>query len=252
MNIFRFSRIRSFFFGLTLPAQAIKLILSKPKLLLLCIIPIVITLCLYGFVFSAFQERAHTLLYQYFYGWGLNPEGWLGTVILFFSKILLLLFGALTFSIVANIASCPFNDFLAEKTEAFALPSLPKVGYQSFSFRVKIQGLDLLKSVVATVSNLIAILLSWVPVVNVCALILSCLLITFQFTSYPQTRRGQGIRVSLLFIWRHLFACLGFGLSFLLLFAVPLLSCFFLPLAVVGGTLLVARGQDLKEFEPLL
>jgi uncharacterized protein involved in cysteine biosynthesis len=75
-----------------------------------------------------------------------------------------------------------------------------------------------------------------------CAFAVAFLLVMFHYI-YPQTRRGLGFRYGLGFLWRHAYACLGFGASISFLFAIPFASSFALPLAVVGGTLLVARAQ---------
>jgi len=93
--------------------------------------------------------------------------------------------------------------------------------------------------------------LAWIPVVNVAAFFLTCVLICFQYTSYPQTRRGVGIKDGVRFLFQYFYSCLGFGMVLIALFSVPFFSCFMLPLAVVGGTLLVARAQKIPEL-PLL
>ncbi|MCR4313075.1 MAG: hypothetical protein NUV58_02410, partial [Candidatus Roizmanbacteria bacterium] len=76
-------------------------------------------------------------------------------------------------------------------------------------------------------------------------------LVTFQYISYPQTRRDVGIRQGAKFLWHHIYACTGFGSIFLLLFAIPFLSSFVLPLAVIGGTLLAARAPGSPQLSPL-
>jgi uncharacterized protein involved in cysteine biosynthesis len=113
----------------------------------------------------------------------------------------------------------------------------------SFTAKLRLILIDLGKSVAAAVATFGAILLSWVPVLNFAAFALAFLLVCFQYISYPQTRRGQGIREGLKFLLHHPFACLGFGASLTFLFSIPLVSSLCFPMAVVGGTLLVARSQ---------
>jgi uncharacterized protein involved in cysteine biosynthesis len=48
-------------------------------------------------------------------------------------------------------------------------------------------------------------------------------------------------------MWRHPFACAGFGAVTLLLFSIPLLSVVALPLSVVGGTFLYARAAGSRD-----
>ncbi len=108
--------------------------------------------------------------------------------------------------------------------------------------KLRLLGLDMVKSVAATGAGLVALMLSWMPVVNFLALLMTFLLFCFQYISYPQTRRGLGVDEGFRFLWNHLYACLGFGAVISILFAIPIFSSFCLPLAVVGGTLLVARA----------
>jgi uncharacterized protein involved in cysteine biosynthesis len=66
--------------------------------------------------------------------------------------------------------------------------------------------------------------------------------VCFQYTSYPQTRRQERLGHGVWFLLRHAWACSGFGATITLLYAVPFVSSLALPVAVVGGTLLVARA----------
>jgi uncharacterized protein involved in cysteine biosynthesis len=232
---------RSLIYGLTLPLLSLRVILKDPKLLILSILPIVTTFLLYGFLISSAQDSVRDLVVQHF-----QTGGWAAWIVLILVKILLIIVGALTFSFVASVASSPFNDFLAERAEKHAVPALPQVPSMPLGRKAVLIAIDLGKSLAAGIAMLAALLLSWVPVVNVIALVVSLLLVTFQFISYPQTRRGLGLGEGVRFLGRHFFACLGFGLAFTFLFSLPLISAFFLPLAVVGGTLLVARAPGLS------
>ena len=102
--------------------------------------------------------------------------------------------------------------------------------------------IDIVKSIASAGVGIIALLLSWVPIVNIFAFALAFLLVAFQYISYPQTRRGIGLIDGAGFLRRHFFASVGFGTTVTILYMIPFLSSFMLPLAVVGGTLLVARA----------
>jgi uncharacterized protein involved in cysteine biosynthesis len=236
-------RIKSFWYGLTLPIYAFTRIISKPKLIFWSILPIFVTLVLYSVLFSELQNQARLAVQNSLVPLGLDPHGWLISILLISAKILLFFIGAFTFSMAANLVSCPFNDFLAEQTEAYATPPLLKVASSSITYRARLITLDLFRTLLAAGISLLALFFSWVPFLNFLALLLAFLDISFQFISYPQTRRGQGIGEGLHFLWKHTYACLGFGAIFTFLFSIPILSCLCLPLAVVGGTLLVARAQ---------
>jgi uncharacterized protein involved in cysteine biosynthesis len=236
-----FPRARSFWFGLTLPLRSLRLVLAHPRLLFWCALPILLTAVIYAWIIARAQLAAHAWLSHQMALWGLSPGGWLEKITLLLAQLLLLLIGAFTFSFVAGVAASPFNDLLAESTEPFALglPAAPRVG---LAHKLRLLGIDVLKTIAATGATLAALLLSFVPVVNLAAFALACLLLTFQYISYPQTRRGLGLADGVAFLRARLFACLGFGIAHSLLFTIPFVSALTLPLAVVGGTLLVARS----------
>jgi uncharacterized protein involved in cysteine biosynthesis len=64
------------------------------------------------------------------------------------------------------------------------------------------------------------------------------LITTLTFISYPQSRRQLGLIQCLAWMRKNLFASLGFGLATMILFGIPVVNAFALPLSVVGGTLL--------------
>ncbi len=245
------SRVRSFAYGATLPLRAGRLIVRHKRLVAWSVLPVSLTLALYGFVVVRLQTLAHGVINERLMAWGWNPQGWGTWGVALFANVILLLASAFTFSAVASIVASPFNDFLAEATEKYADPPLPAVQSMGFAAKAELIVIDLGKTIAAGIAMIFAILLSWIPFVNIAAFALAFMLVAFQYISYPQTRRGLGLGQGLKFLWRHPWACLGFGGALTLCFTVPLLSSFVLPLAVVGGTLLVARGQDIPREFPL-
>jgi len=243
MNYFN-SRIGSFFFGVLLPFKSLRLIISKPKLIFWSIIPITITLVLYSYLVSQLQDQAQIIMGASLLKWQIDPQGWLGIALSLITRVLLFILGAITFSYMATVVACPFNDFLAEESEKYTTPGLSPVSKPGLRVRFQNMAIDLLKSFVATGATLVFFLVSWIPFVNIIAIIATFLLIAFQFISYPQTRRGETLEQGIRFLWKHFFACFGFGLSLSVLFSLPILASFALPLAVVGGTLLYARSRD--------
>jgi uncharacterized protein involved in cysteine biosynthesis len=237
------TRVRSFFYGICLPYAALKIILSSRRLVVLSALPIVFTLAFYVFVISKLQIAAHGFVTGLLLKWGLNPTGFTSLAISICTSLVLLLLGVLTFSLVASIASSPFNDFLAESAERLTDPPLKKIRKRGIGHTLKLILIDLAKTTAATVMSLVALIFSWVPILNLFAFGAAFLLLGFQYLSYPQTRRGQGVRQGFRFIGRHFFACLGFGAIFSVLFAIPIIAAFCVPLAVVGGTLLFAKGS---------
>ena len=242
--------IRSFLYGVTAPFNALSLILSSPTLIAWSALPTALTLGLYIYLIAALQTAAKAMILGHIIQMGWGPDSWFAWMVLLLTRLVMLLVGAITFSFVAGIIASPFNDFLAEKTEKRMKPPLqPPVKAIPLLSRAQLRliAIDLMKTISATAASLAAILLSWVPVVNALAMILAFLLVSFQFISYPQTRRGLGVADGLRFIWKHKFACTGFGLVLTTFFSIPFVASFFLPLAVVGGTLLVGRAQQGPE-----
>lgn len=233
--------VKSFIFGLTLPLSAAKLILKNKKLLVLSIFPIIVTSVLYFFLIRELQNDAQAWVESYLNNWGWSE--WAVWLVKLFTQIVLLLVAALTFAFSSSLIASPFNDFLAEQTEKFGTPPLPAVPHQNFKKQLRLIGIDLLKTIAAAFAAFFAIILSWIPIINVGAFAFAFILVAFQYVSYPQTRREIGLKKSIFFLVKYPFACVGFGATVSFLFAIPFVSTLALPLAVVGGTLLFARSQ---------
>jgi CysZ protein len=239
-----FLRSRSFYFGIRLPLDAAKLVLKNKALFLLSLLPVLLTVIVYYFAIRHLETSAQDFIRNTILSWGWDPQSWYTSVTLLLTRLILLLVAALTFAFSSSIVASPFNDFLAEKAERFTTPVLPPSPLQSWVQQARLIWIDLGKTIVAGTAAILALLLSWIPVVNIIAFAAAFLLITFQYISYPQTRRGVGIKEGTKFLWNYPFASLGFGASIGTLFAIPFLASFVLPLAVVGGTLLYGRAQD--------
>jgi uncharacterized protein involved in cysteine biosynthesis len=243
-----FQRVQSFWFGVKLPWKSLGIIIRSPQLLLWSTLPVTLTLVLYFYLIRFLQEESQLLLSRLFFQWGLGPETWGAWGIMILSKVALFVVAALSFSFVSSILASPFNDFLAETAEKFSIPPLSTVTSSGITDKVKLVLIDVAKTIAASAAGLIAILMSWVPILNVLAFGVAFLLVAFQYTSYPQTRRGIGIKEGAGFLWEHLWACCGFGAMISFLFAIPFVQSFALPLAVVGGTLLVGRAPGSSEY----
>jgi uncharacterized protein involved in cysteine biosynthesis len=238
----------SLLFGLTLPMRALALIVSSPVLILWSAIPILITFALDLWLVLTAAHWIREKIQQ-----SMGDATGLAILAMILACVALLLASALTFSFFACIIAAPLNDFLAEKAESLALPPLEPASLLPTSVRrrTRLIAIDLTKMMAAGTLSLLALTLSWFPGINIAAIGVAWLLISFEFISYPQTRRGEGIGEGIRFIARNPLSCLGFGASCSFLFAIPLVSCFALPLAVVGGTLLYAQGHKRRKLPPL-
>ncbi len=246
MKIVR-DRFSSLIYGLTLPYTALRLILSKKRLMAWSALPIALTLTLSILGTGALKTWLTGLGMQWLAGRGYAPDSFAVHAALFFLKIVLFVLAAVSFSFIAGIVASPFNDFLAESAEPFTDPPLPPA---PAGLRDKLRAflIDLVKTIVITTIQIGLVLIGvvgfWLPGLNLIPFAAAFWLLAFQFVTYPQTRRFERFGESLRFLGRHLFATLGFGATIGFLFAIPIVSSFALPLAVVGGTLLYARAKE--------
>lgn len=227
----------SFFFGISLPFRSALLIAAHPRLLFWSMFPIAIGLAFYIWVLAGVKTLVMGWISSQF-------AGWLAAILLTATWIFMVLIGVFCFTIVVTIIASPFNDFLAESAEPLAAPPLPPVPGSGLGYKVRLLMIDIFKSLLAGVMAIITLVMSWAPGLNIIAAFMTLLLVAFQFLTYPQTRRGEGIAQGIRFIFAHIFSVTGFGLITTLLFSVPFLTAFMIPIAVVGGTLLYARAKS--------
>lgn len=246
-------RISSFIYGVTLPFRALRLILSKRSLLLWSAFPLFLTLALSIWGVTWLKAKLTAYGIHWLANYGFAPESITVQAAMVFLQIVLFVLAAVVFSFLATVLASPFNDFLSEATEPHCVPALGKLPPASsgLKWRVRSVWIDIVKTCLVTGVQLVlvgvGVIAIWIPGLNLIPFALAFWLLTFQFISYPQTRRGENFRHSVRFLFRHGFASLGFGAAIGGLFTIPIVSAFALPLAVVGGTLLYARANDLAS-----
>jgi uncharacterized protein involved in cysteine biosynthesis len=233
--------VRSFWYGFTLPYRALRLVLKVPALLFWSLLPVALTMALYVWGIAVLQAWALDQLLSLLPVIGLDPGGWVAWTVGLMTWVILALVGALTFAFASTLVAAPFNDVLAARTERYAVPPLPAPPIGAAG-ALRLVWIDLGKAAAATMAGFAAMLLALVPLLNAIAVIAVCLLVCFQYTSYPQTRRHVRLAADVRFLLHYAWACTGFGAAVSGLFAIPFVSPLALPLAVVGGTLLVARA----------
>lgn len=238
------SAFECFLFGLTLPARSARLIFLHFSLLAWSLVPIVISIVIAVWLASSVQAAAQEAMLQLFATWGWDPSGTGVGVLLVLAQILIFLMGAMLISFIAVLVSVPINDFLAEATERHTVPMLEAVASPSLRDRVRMIRIDLGKTLTAALLSLVAFSVSWIPVLNLLAVVLTFYLMAFQFLSYPQTRRGQTAKAGFEYLKAHPYSCLGFGMVTAFLFSVPFLAFLVIPVSVVGGTLLYAASPE--------
>lgn len=239
--------MKQFWTGLWMPITALKLTLSRRILLFWSALPVLLTFLVSIYGVAALKAWLTSLGMQYLGSLGLAPGSFTVKAVIVVFQVTLWILAVVSFSFLAGLISSPFNDTLAEQTERFAKPPLSKLTQEqtALSFKIKCIGIDLVKTFSVTALQLVllivGLLVALIPGVNIVVLVLAAWTLTFQFVSYPQTRRGESLKDGFLFIFKNGWACAGFGLSFGFLFTLPFISAFALPLAVVGGTLLYSQ-----------
>lgn len=231
-----------FFQGLGLLGRAWSLIFRTPRLLGLSALCAVVTLAALGGLFAALWVYTPELL-----GWlWTRPEAWWGRSLWYLALVLmflvLLVVGA---NVVLPVVLAPLQDPLSEVTEE-------QCGdYSSPPFRLGAFLRGLLISVGHTLMRIgllvlgLAVLfpLNLVPVVGnttwaVLGTLWTMLWMAGEHLAAPMTRHQYPFSEVRRVLRQRWLLCLGFGAGVYLLLWIPILNSFFLPVAVVGGTLL--------------
>jgi CysZ protein len=231
-----------FFQGLALLPRSWGLIFRTPRLLGLSALCALVTLVALGALAVLLGTYTPELL-----GWlWTRPEAWYGRVLwyvlLALMFLVLLVVGA---NVVLPLVLAPLQDPLSERTEELC-GNYTSPPFQLGSF---LQGL--VTSVAHTLARVFFLLLglavlfplNLLPVVGnmawtVLGTLWTMLWLAGEHLAAPMTRHGYSfaeVRRALRGRW---LLCLGFGAGVFVLLWVPILNSFFLPVAVVGGTLL--------------
>jgi CysZ protein len=166
------------------------------------------------------------------------------------------------FTLVASALSAPFNDVISHKTEQivtgtfqetpFSVGLLIKDSGRAIAHSFRILGLYLL---------LLAFTLLFLLIPGIGSLLfaiagalLTSYKFAFEYLGYPMDRRRFSWRDKRAFLKSSFSSIMGFGLGNLAIASIPVVNLFFIPAAVVGGTLLFldlnASGQISEDRRP--
>ncbi len=192
---------------------------------------------------------------------GLPHEGWISgflyyAVFIVVAVVLSIIFFFIFTRIVLAV-SAPFNELISQKTEElvrgvysttpFSVVGLLRDSVRALSHALKILFLYIVLFL-ATLMLLLIPGLGQVLFTGVSA-ILSSVVYAYDYLSYPLDRRKLSWSEKKSFFRSHLRAMLGFGFGNLAMASIPLVNIFFVPAAVVGGTLMVL---DIENTEPVV
>lgn len=224
--------------GFTTPLRAINLAMDHPKLFALSIAPMAVTLIVLSCLIYALLAGAWGASHLFFNQMVGSYANALSGVTVFFVAVFALYFSFNILNLLLALFSSPFNDFLAEATErACGEVATP----HHFLDLFRVFALDLRKTILAFALVILMTLISFAPLIGFFSFVGFSFIQAFTFITYPQSRRKHGIVDSLRWIKNNGMTSFGFGLVTLLLFGIPFLNIFALPLSVIGGTLLYLR-----------
>ncbi|MBF0477700.1 MAG: EI24 domain-containing protein [Deltaproteobacteria bacterium] len=157
--------------------------------------------------------------------------------------IILTLLIVYTFVLVGNIVASPFNDLLSEKAESLAAGrdvgasvSLRAIGQAVFQ--------ELTKAAIFVAIMLALLVINLVPVIGSVIYLLvgglvTLFFIALQFFDYALSRRGLSLSAKIRLVLDHYLIAAGFSLGVFLVLMIPFIGLVVIPVAVVGGTLLI-------------
>ena len=227
-----------FFNGAACSLRAVGIIVRTRRILFLSLTPFLLCLLIYvAFLVTVvfLADNVADLI--------IEPGQWWRTVIrtaLIIAVILaFIVLAVFTYTLVCFAVAGPFYDLLSGAVEK---KLAGRVEEEPFSIRNTIVdvGRSVFHAVVMLAMELCVLILGLllVPVTTVLALMASSVLLALAYLHYPMGRRRWTLRQKLRFGRRHAWELLGLGLPLLVGLMVPLVGAVFLPVGVVGGTVL--------------
>ena len=232
------SKSKEFAFGLTSPVRALALLLEHPDLLKLFLLPMATTLAFISVTIYALLAGLWKASQTWFYGMSATPGNWAPGILTALGGGLLLYLAFSSLNLLIQLVASPFNDLLSEKTEQ----ALGEPRYEtSLGTILKVFWLDLRKTLLAVSLYLALSILAFIPGLALLCIPGFAMIQAFGYLTYPQSRRKHGVRKSITWMFQNPFRSLGLGVACLVLFAIPVINLFALPLCVMAGTLVYHR-----------
>ena len=232
------SRFKEFLDGFFSPLRVLRLLLEHPQLFILFILPIVLTVTAIAIAIYAVLVGAWTASQTLFHTWFGQSFAIGSGILATLAGLLLAYFFLISLNLLIQLAASPFNDLLAEGTEKALNEPVPPF---SILHLIHVFFLDLRKTVLNLGLTALFLVIGLIPFMGIISLLGLALVQTLSFVAYPQSRRRHGVMESVAWIRRNPFLSLGFGLASLLLFSVPVINLFALPVSVMAGTLVYLK-----------
>ncbi len=246
-NIFRESirRTGSFANGFTSIFSSLNLLSKHRGLILYFIVPFILNII----ILSGLYYVSYIFIKPWLYGF-IDGSGWIFSfiraVLAPLLMIVLAIITVLLYSIVGNIVTAPFNDFLSYSIEVREA----NIKFdEPFSFKVLIADivrmtLNIIKMLgMLILINLVLFILNFIPLLGniiytVLGFMASTFFLGFQFFDFPLERRRFDFKQKLKIAWRFKFMTMGLGTGFMVVTLIPILGFLGLNMATMGATVL--------------
>ncbi len=230
--------------GLACAFRALPLVLGSRRMFVLSVVPFLVCLAIYVAFFFGVIALADDVA-----GLVIEPGTWWRAVIRVALMVSLplafLVIAVFTYTLACFAVAGPLYEWLSAAVERKITG-----GVEEEPFRVRNMLLDVVRGIGFAIGMLLVqlciLLLAFlfVPVTTVLALLGSAVLLALEFLDYPMGRRRMSLRARVRFARRHGWELLGLGLPLLLGLMVPFVGAVFLPVGVVGGTLLFVHLSE--------
>ncbi len=167
-------------------------------------------------------------------------------VLLVIVTLIILVVFFFVFTLVASALASPFNEVISQKTEQIVAGTFHEAPF-SLVLLVKDSGRAVAHSfrILALYLVLLALALLFLLIPGIGSVLfaaagalLSSYKFAFEYLGYPMDRRRFSWRDKKAFLKSRFGSVMGFGLGNLAIASIPVVNLFFIPAAVVGGTLL--------------
>lgn len=217
-------------------------LITQPGLRLFVLIPLLINIIIFsGLMWLSIQQ---------FSSWIETTIGWLPDWLDFLRWVLwpmaiIFLLATVTycFSIIANLIASPFNGLLAEKVEE-KLTGQPLAGPEGFAQLLllipKSIARELQKLVYYLPLAIVALIITFIPVINIIAPIVWFLLgswmMSIQYCDYPMDNNQQSFKSMRKTLSERRLTSSGFGMIVMAGTMIPIVNFVIMPAAICGAT----------------
>jgi uncharacterized protein involved in cysteine biosynthesis len=235
------------FFALSLLKLSIKHCFSGPLNILLTMVPIIMGILFYIFIFAFLNDFIMSYTKPFL-------DKWLGPATTEQSTLVWIIFSLLavffyfflnwTFVLIVSLFSAPFNEILSQRVAN-------QIGIQQstviLSFKQKVAWFfrffwnEMKKILLIGFLTILALLLSYIPLLAIISILLGFLLVSIQFVSITWSREEIPALKTMTDLLRNAFAYMLSGAMFFLLINIPLANVIVPSLGTVYFTLLYYR-----------